>query len=61
MGRSGEPAFRFDAATVSRADGAPVLRDLTWTVRPGEAWAVVGPTASGKTTLLEAIQGKGMG
>ena len=33
-------------------------RDLTWTLRDGEAWAVVGPTGSGKTTLAEVILGK---
>ncbi len=55
---SAPPAFAFENATVTRADGGTVLHELTWAVQPGETWAVVGPTACGKTTLLEAIRGK---
>jgi molybdate transport system ATP-binding protein len=33
----------------------PILRDLSWTVRAGERWAVLGPNGSGKTTLLSLI------
>ena len=35
-----------------------VLRGLSWTVRAGEAWAVVGPVGSGKTTLAEVLLGR---
>jgi molybdate transport system ATP-binding protein len=49
--------FHLDRATVVRA-GTPVLQNFNWTVRAGEAWAVVGPTGSGKTTLAEALLGK---
>ena len=53
------PAFAFENATLVRGGGGgAVLHDLTWAVRPGETWAVAGPTACGKTTLLEAIRGK---
>ena len=31
---------------------------MNWTLREGEAWAVVGPTGSGKTTLAEVILGR---
>ncbi|MEW6335417.1 MAG: ATP-binding cassette domain-containing protein, partial [Thermodesulfobacteriota bacterium] len=34
-----------------------VLKELNWTVRRGENWAVVGPNGSGKTTLLGMITG----
>jgi ATP-binding cassette subfamily B protein len=34
---------------------APVLKDLTFTIRDGETVAVVGPTGSGKTTLVSLI------
>ncbi len=34
-----------------------ILDDVTWTLRRGENWALVGPNGSGKTTLLSLIQG----
>ncbi|MBI4847820.1 MAG: ABC transporter ATP-binding protein [Nitrospirae bacterium] len=34
-----------------------VLRDINWTVRPGEHWAIIGLNGSGKTTLLKMING----
>jgi molybdate transport system ATP-binding protein len=37
--------------------GEPILKDVTWTVRAGERWAVLGPNGSGKTTLLSLICG----
>jgi molybdate transport system ATP-binding protein len=43
-------------ATVAYGDHV-VFKDLTWTVRRGENWAVVGPNGSGKTTLLGLITG----
>ncbi|MBF0463384.1 MAG: ABC transporter ATP-binding protein [Magnetococcales bacterium] len=36
---------------------APVLRALTWTIAPGERWAVVGPEGCGKSTLLRLMAG----
>jgi molybdate transport system ATP-binding protein len=37
--------------------GRPILQDISWTVRAGERWAVLGPNGSGKTTLLSLICG----
>lgn len=34
-----------------------ILRDVTWTLRRGERWVLLGPNGSGKTTLLSLIQG----
>ena len=34
-----------------RRDGRDLLRDVSWTVRPGETWVVLGPNGCGKTTL----------
>ena len=46
----------FDNVTVER-DGAPVLRDVSFTLSAGERLAVVGPNGAGKTTLLRAMVG----
>ncbi len=34
-----------------------ILRNINWTVRPGEHWAIIGLNGSGKTTLLRMING----
>jgi molybdate transport system ATP-binding protein len=44
--------------TAGRPTGGPQFRGLTWAVREGETWAVVGPVASGKSTLGELIAGR---
>jgi ATP-binding cassette subfamily B protein len=51
----GRGAVRFDRATLTYDGGAPALADVTLDVAPGETVAVVGPTGSGKTTLVAAI------
>ncbi|MEQ1570340.1 MAG: Fe-S cluster assembly ATPase SufC [Myxococcota bacterium] len=38
-------------------DGKPILKGVTLTVRPGEVHAVMGPNASGKSTLSKVITG----
>lgn len=35
--------------------GTPVLKDVNWTVRPGEFWFLLGPNGSGKSTLLRGL------
>ncbi|MBA4188820.1 MAG: molybdenum transport ATP-binding protein [Planctomycetaceae bacterium] len=52
-----EPVVELENVTVVRG-GHTVLSGLNWTFREGEAWAVVGATGSGKTTLAEVIRGK---
>lgn len=37
---------------------SPAFSDLTWEIREGETWAIVGPVGSGKTTLAETIRGR---
>ena len=50
----GELEFRNVSFTYPGAD-APVLHDVSFTVRPGETTAVIGATGSGKTTLVNLI------
>ena len=40
-----------------RRDNVEVLRGVTWLVRAGEHWAVLGPNGSGKTTLMMIATG----
>jgi manganese/iron transport system ATP-binding protein/manganese/zinc/iron transport system ATP- binding protein len=54
-----------EAPTLLRADrlaagygGPPVLRDVTFTARPGQRIAVLGPNGGGKTTLFRALLGE---
>ncbi len=35
----------------------PVLRDITFSVTPGDFFIVIGPNGSGKTTLMKLIAG----
>jgi len=38
-------------------EGAPLLRDISFTVEPGETTCMLGASGSGKTTLLKLIAG----
>ncbi|HEX7116181.1 MAG TPA: ATP-binding cassette domain-containing protein [Steroidobacter sp.] len=38
-------------------DYRPVIRQLDWTIREGEHWAVLGANGSGKSTLLSLLYG----
>lgn len=51
-----EPLVELNHITV-RLGNKRILDDVTWTLRRGENWALVGPNGSGKTTLLSLIQG----
>ncbi|MGD9902577.1 MAG: ABC transporter ATP-binding protein [Vicinamibacterales bacterium] len=45
----------FDAVSFAYAADAPVLRDVTLEVAPGDVVAVVGPTGAGKSSLVSLI------
>ena len=53
------PRFRgeiaFEHVHFSYVSGRPVLRDVTFTIQPGQLVALVGPTGSGKTTIANMI------
>ena len=38
-------------------DGKRILKDVSWTVKKGESWAVLGPNGAGKTSLLSIVNG----
>jgi iron complex transport system ATP-binding protein len=51
-----DAVVRLADVTVRRGD-ATLLRDVSWTVRPGERWVVLGANGAGKTTLLQVAAG----
>jgi iron complex transport system ATP-binding protein len=44
-------ALRLDGVSVVRPP-TTLVDDVSWTVRPGERWVILGPNGSGKTTLV---------
>jgi ATP-binding cassette subfamily B protein len=48
-------AIAFDRVTFGYLPGQTVLRDLSLSIRPGQRAAIVGPTGSGKSTLIGLI------
>jgi iron complex transport system ATP-binding protein len=50
------PALRFDRVGLNRSS-TPVLHDVSWEVRQGERWVLLGPNGSGKTTMLQLASG----
>lgn len=45
----------FEHVDFSYEEGKPVLKDLSFTVKPGESVALVGPTGAGKSTIVNLI------
>jgi len=48
--------LRFEHVTFSYRKGVPVLKDVSFEVRPGEMVAIVGATGAGKTTVVNLIE-----
>ena len=55
------PRSNFLAVNLRRIDldrgGRAVLRDVEWTIRPGQRWLLIGGNGAGKTQLLKLISG----
>ena len=45
----------FENVTFSYDDNTPVLKDVSFRIKPGETIALVGPTGAGKTTIVNLI------
>jgi ATP-binding cassette, subfamily B, multidrug efflux pump len=48
--------LRFEHVTFSYRKGVPVLKDVSFEVKPGEMVAIVGATGAGKTTVVNLIE-----
>jgi len=48
-------AIALEHVAFGYGDDAPVLRDVSFTIEPGQVVGVVGPTGSGKSTVLSLI------
>ncbi len=49
--------LKIHALTV-KLNGKNILNEVSFTILPGEQWAITGPSGSGKTALLKALAGK---
>ena len=54
---TGKGEVTFDHVSFSYDPGTPLIRDLTFTVKPGQKVAIVGPTGGGKTTIVNLLMG----
>ena len=50
-------AFSIERVTLG-IEGVPILKELTWSIRSGQRWAVLGPNGCGKSTLLRLLAGR---
>ncbi len=54
---AGKGEVVFDHVSFSYDAEKPLIRDLTFTVKPGQKAAIVGPTGGGKTTIVNLLMG----
>jgi ATP-binding cassette, subfamily B, bacterial len=47
--------IEFDQVTFGYENEAPVLKDVSFTIKPGQLVALVGPSGAGKTTIISLI------
>jgi iron complex transport system ATP-binding protein len=53
---AGQIVASLEDVTVRRG-GAVLLQSVSWTIRAGERWVVIGANGAGKSTLLQALAG----
>jgi ATP-binding cassette subfamily B multidrug efflux pump len=46
---------RFEHVNFSYVPGTPIIKDMTLQAKPGEIFALVGPTGAGKTTIINLL------
>ena len=46
---------RFEHVNFSYRPGAPIIKDMSLQAKPGEIFALVGPTGAGKTTIINLL------
>jgi ATP-binding cassette subfamily B protein len=51
----GDGTIEFEHVAFSYSPDQPLISDLSFTVRPGQTVAIVGPTGAGKTTLVNLL------
>jgi len=54
--KKSQPILAVNRLRVER-DGTVILHDVSWRVRRGEHWVILGANGSGKTSLLSALTG----
>lgn len=55
---SGNSEVELQSATISWSGNHPVLNDISFSIKKGQLALIVGPVASGKSTLLKALLGE---
>lgn len=50
------PILNLESVSVNRGKTV-MLKDVSWEIKEGEHWALIGPNGSGKTTLLKIVSG----
>lgn len=50
-----DSSIKYDSVTFAYNDGKPVLRDISFELKKGQIFALVGPSGGGKSTLVDLL------